>query len=63
MGKASIDIIKEMYNHYFKDTISIENEQLLKNYCLSPAEIVNYRIKYPDKEIFLEKIIEICNKK
>ena len=62
MGKASIDIIKQMYNHYFKDTIPLEKEKLLKNNYLSPAELVNYRIKYPEKELFLEKIIEICNK-
>ena len=63
MGKASIDIIKEMYNHYYKETIPISKEPLLKNNVLSPAEIVNYRIKFPEKEIFLKKILEICNKK
>jgi len=53
MNNASIDVIKEMYNHYYNDFIPENVEHNLKNYILSPAKIVNMRLENEKKEDFL----------
>ena len=54
MKNASVDIIKEMYNHFYKDSIPENIENLLTDYVISPAKLVNMRLEYDNKDDFLE---------
>ena len=58
MKNATIDTIKEMYNHYYKDFIDIEIENQLVDYKISPAKIVNLRLENENKEDFLQALIK-----
>lgn len=58
MKNATIDTIKEMYHHYYKDFIDIEIENQLTNYKISPAKIVNLRLENENKEDFLQALIK-----
>ena len=54
MKNASVDIIKEMYNHFYRDSIPENIENLLTDYVISPAKLVNMRLEYDNKDDFLE---------
>ncbi len=56
MKNASIDVIKEMYNHYYNDIIPEEVESELKDYIISPAKIINLRLENDKKEDFLSSL-------
>ena len=53
MRNASVNVIKEMYNHYYKDTIPKNVEEKMKDFVVSPAKIVNMRLENEQKEDFL----------
>ena len=58
MKNATIDTIKEMYNHYYKDFIDIEIENQLTDYKISPAKVVNLRLENENKDDFLQALIK-----
>lgn len=53
MNNASVDVIKEMYNHYYNKIIPDEYEKKLKDYKISPAKIVNLRLENEKDDDFL----------
>jgi len=57
MKNASIDIIKEMYSHYYKDLLPEEIDNKLRDYVISPAKIVNLRLQNSNKEDFIKALI------
>ena len=61
MKYASIDTIKEMYNHYYGAIIPEDVEKKLVNYIISPAKLVNMRLEYEKKEDFLSALINEFN--
>tara|TARA_B100001093_G_C26786839_1_gene997056 strand:+ start:96 stop:1697 length:1602 start_codon:yes stop_codon:yes gene_type:complete len=61
MKNASIDIIKEMYAHYYNNILPSEVEKCIKNNILSPAKIVNLRLQYPDKDNFIQALLKEFN--
>ena len=58
MKNATIDTIKEMYNHYYKDFIDNEIENQLTDYKISPAKVVNLRLENENKDDFLQALIK-----
>jgi ATP-dependent 26S proteasome regulatory subunit len=57
LSYASREIIKEMYNHLFEETIDIEKLQEINDEFYSPAEIINiYMNEERDKERFISRI-------
>ena len=58
MKNASIDIIKEIYNHYYKDILPEEIESKLKNDIISPAKLVNLRLENEKKEDFVMNLLK-----
>jgi len=58
MKNASVDIIKEMYNHYYHDIISKEHEEQMKDYIISPAKLVNLRFENEKKEDFVVNLLK-----
>ena len=56
MKNASVDTIKEMYNHYYGDTLPEEMEKEFRDYVVSPAKIVNLRLENENKEDFLSAL-------
>lgn len=58
MKNASIDTIKEMFNHYYNDFIPDDVEKHLKDYVVSPAKIVNLRLENERKEDFLSNLLK-----
>ena len=58
MKNASIDVIKEMYNHYYGDIMSDEFADKLKDYKISHARIVNLRLEYSNGQDFLNALIK-----
>ena len=58
MKNASVDVIKEMYNHYYSDVIPEEIEQKLCDHVISPAKIVNMRLENEKKDEFLSQLIK-----
>lgn len=56
MKNASIDIIKEMYNHYYKDILPKDIETKITNYKISPAKLVNIRLENHNREDFLQAL-------
>jgi len=57
MKNASIDIIKEMYSHYYKDLLPEEIDNKLRDNVISPAKIVNLRLQNSNKEDFVKALI------
>jgi len=57
MKNASIDTIKEMYNHFYKDILPDEIETQLEDHIISPAKIVNLRLQNSNKEDFIKALI------
>ena len=51
MKNATIDTIKEMYNHYYQDILTEEVEEQLRDFVVSPAKLVNLRFENEKKEI------------
>ena len=58
LKNASIDVIKEMYTHYYKDIFPEDLEDLLINNIISPAKIVNMRLQSDSKEHFLNILLK-----
>lgn len=56
MRNATIDIIREMYSHYYKDVLSENIIADLKDYIISPAKIVNLRLQNSEKEDFIKAL-------
>lgn len=62
MNNASINTIKEMYQHYFDSNMSSKYINQLKEDVISPADIVNiYRNCNGNKKIFIENLIQKCS--
>ena len=61
MNNCSIDIIKEMYSHYYKDILPEYMDNYLKDYEISPAKIVNMRLQHETKESFIKALINEFN--
>lgn len=57
MRNTTIDIIKEMYSHYYKDILPENIITCLKDNVLSPAKIVNLRLQNTEKEDFIKALI------
>lgn len=57
MKNASIDIIKEMYLHYYKDILPEDIQVKLRDNIISPAKIVNLRLQNSNKEDFIKSLI------
>lgn len=61
MKNATIDTIKEMYNHYYQDILAEEVEEQLRNFVVSPAKLVNLRFENEKKEDFIVNLLkEFC---
>jgi hypothetical protein len=58
MKNATIDTIKEIYNHYYKDIIPETIEEKLRDYVISPAKIINMRLENEKKEDFLNALVK-----
>lgn len=57
MKNASIDIIKEMYSHYYQNILPEDIELKLRDNLISPAKIVNLRLQNSNKEDFIKALI------
>jgi hypothetical protein len=57
MKNASIKIIKDMYFHYYKDTFPEYIDTQIKDYIISPAQIVNLRLHNSDKNDFIKELL------
>jgi ATP-dependent Zn protease len=57
MRNTTIDIIREMYSHYYKDILPENIITCLKDNVLSPAKIVNLRLQNTEKEDFIKALI------
>jgi chaperone BCS1 len=55
LSYVSHDIIKQMYQHFFNETIDFSKLQYIKEYFYSPAEIINI---YMNEERNPEKFVE-----
>ena len=58
MKNASVDVIKEMYNHYYNDIIPDEMCKKMKDYVISHAKIVNLRLEHDNKLDFLAALLK-----
>tara|TARA_B100000902_G_scaffold399646_1_gene471558 strand:- start:3868 stop:5514 length:1647 start_codon:yes stop_codon:yes gene_type:complete len=58
MKNASIDVIKEMYNHYYGCIIPDSICENLIDYKISQAKIVNLRLEYTNGEDFLKALVK-----
>ena len=58
MNNASVDVIREMYNHYYGNIIPEEYDKKLKDYKISPAKIVNLRLENEKAEDFLISLLK-----
>ena len=56
MKNASIDVIKEMYNHYYGGIIPDNISENFVDYQISHAKIVNLRLEYTNGEDFLKAL-------
>lgn len=56
MKNASIKTMKEMYTHYYNDTIPEQTEIMLKDYIVSPAKLVNLRLSNTKAEDFIQAL-------
>lgn len=63
MRNASVDIIKEMYNHYYNDIIPDEICEKMSDYEISHAKIVNLRLEYNKGSDFLAALLKEFEKK
>ena len=62
MNNASRKIIEEMFFHYYGEPmISYYNTELLQDFIISPAEIVNIKLSSNTPEQFINNFIE-CSK-
>lgn len=62
MKNANIDIIKEIYTHYYKDILPEEIEMSLTNDTISPAKLINMRLQSNKKEDFLNLLLKEAKK-
>ena len=58
MKNATIDTIKEIYNHFYKDIIPETIEEKMRDYVISPAKIINMRLEHEKKEDFLNALLK-----
>ena len=56
MKNASVDVIKEMYNHYYGGIIPDNIAENLIDYKISHAKIVNLRLEYSNGDDFLKAL-------
>ena len=57
MRNADVDVIKEMYNHYYNDIIPEDIVNKFRDYVVSPAKIVNLRLQHENKDNFLNALV------
>lgn len=58
MKNASVDVIKEMYNHYYGGIIPEDISEKFIDYKISQAKIVNLRLEYNNGEDFLKALVK-----
>ena len=58
MKNATIDTIKEMYNHYYQDILDENIEKQLRDFVVSPAKLVNLRFENEKKEDFIVNLLK-----
>ncbi len=58
MKNATIDTIKEMYNHYYQDILDETIEEKLRDFVVSPAKLVNLRFENEKKEDFIRNLLK-----
>ena len=58
MKNTSVNVIKEMYNHYYNEKIPENVGKELRDYVVSPAKIVNMRLENDNKEDFLSNLMQ-----
>ena len=58
MKNATVDTIKEIYNHFYKDIIPDTIEEKMRDYVISPAKIINMRLENEKKEDFLNALLK-----
>ncbi len=58
MKNATIDTIKEMYNHYYCGIIPLDVEEKLRDYVISPAKLVNLRFENKTGQDFLSNLVK-----
>ena len=69
MTNASVSTISDMFKHYYSESLEeyyIKNsglKQLLKDFVLSPAEIVNIRLSSTTPDDFISNISRVFQKK
>ena len=69
MTNASVSTISDMFKHYYSESLEeyyIKNsglKQLLKDFILSPAEIVNIRLSSTTPDEFISNISRVFQKK
>lgn len=57
MKNASIEVINQMYYHYYKKNIPNDILEKLEDYKISPAKIVNIRLENNDPNDFLNALV------
>ena len=69
MKNASITILSEMFNHYYNDDfnnycdIHYDIKKLLKDFIISPAQIVNIRLYSETPTLFIDNLYKFLQKK
>lgn len=58
MKNASVEIIEEIVEHYYKESIPRHIKNKITDDVVSPAALINLRFKCKSKKEFLEKLVE-----
>ena len=58
MKNASVEIIEEIVQHYYKESIPRHIKNKIINGVVSPATLINLRFKCNSKKKFLETLVE-----
>ena len=58
MKNATVEVIKQMYYHFYKDILPEEVETSIYDHKISPAKLVNMRLSSQTKEDFLKLLIK-----
>ena len=58
MKNCSIKTISDMYHHYYKETLDNNTINMLKDYQVSPASVVNMHLMSNNKKDFLNNLLE-----
>ena len=62
MKNANIDVIKDMYNHFYKCMIPEEIETSITDNVVSPAKLVNMRLQNDNKDDFINALLKEFSK-